>query len=198
MTGVLALLAGYALGGVPTADWIARRHGIDLRAQGSGNPGANNAMRLGGRRFAAVILAVEILKGAVCVGAGALVGGESGMALAGVGAVLGNVLNPYRSLRGGQGLGISAGVLLTALPVAAAIGLVVIALVVRLVRWSAPAALAALVAIVVAARWMPTHPWGIGGRGWATFLAVGLAATVAPKQLRRLKRLGRPSRPQPA
>lgn len=198
MTGVLILLAGYALGGVPTADWIARRHGIDLRAQGSGNPGANNAMRLGGRRLAATILAVEILKGAIGVGAGALVGGESGMALAGVGAVLGNVLNPYRSFRGGQGLGITAGVLLTALPVPAATGLVVIAVVVRLVRWSAPATLVALVASVVAARWMPAHPWGIEDRGWATILAVGLAATVAPKQLRRLTRSGRPARPQPA
>lgn len=198
MTDVFALLAGYALGGAPTADWITRRRGIDLRSQGSGNPGANNAMRLGGRRLAAGILAAEILKGVICVGVGALVGGEGGMAMAGVGAVLGNVLNPYRTLQGGQGLGISAGVLLAALPVAAATGIVTIAVVVRIVRWSAPATLTALIGILVTARWMPAHPWGIGGRGWATFLAVGLAATVAPKQLRRLRRFGRPSHPQPA
>lgn len=197
MSGVLALLTGYVLGGAPTADWIARRRGIDLRSQGSGNPGANNAMRLGGRRVAAVILAAEILKGAACVIAGSLVGGEGGMALAGLGAVLGNVLNPYRSLRGGQGLGISAGVLLAAIPVAAATGLIVIAVVVRVVRWSAPATLTALVGILITALWMPAHPWGIAGREWATFLAAGLAITVAPKQLRRLKRFGRPSHPQP-
>ena len=198
MTGVLALLAGYAAGGAPTADWIARRRGIDLRAQGSGNPGANNAMRLGGRRLAAAILAVEMLKGAICVGAGALLGGDDAMAFAGVGGVLGNVLNPYRSLRGGQGLGISAGVLLAALPVAAAIGIVVIAVVVRISRWSAPATLTALAGVLVTGRWMPATPWGIESREWATLLAVGLAATVAPKQLRRLRGTGRPSRPQPA
>ena len=198
MTPALALLAGYLWGGAPTADWVALRHGIDLRAQGSGNPGANNAMRLGGRRLAAGILAVEILKGAICVGGGALLGGEAGMALAGLGAVLGNVLNPYRALRGGQGLGISAGVLLAALPIAAATGFVVIAIVVRVVRWSAPATLTALVGIIVTTLWMPAHPWGIESREWAALLAVGLATTVAPKQLRRLKRSGRPSRPQPA
>lgn len=198
MTGAVALVLGYALGGTPTADWIAKRRGIDLRAEGSGNPGANNAMRLGGRRLAALILSVEVAKGVTCIGLGAVVGGEAGMALAGVGAALGNVLNPYRSLRGGQGLGVSAGVLFAALPIAGAAGVVVIAVVVRLVRWSGPATLTALITIIVTARWMPESPWGIQSREWATLLTVGLAVTLAPKQLRRLTRSGRLSRPRPA
>ncbi|MEX2423773.1 MAG: glycerol-3-phosphate acyltransferase [Acidimicrobiia bacterium] len=199
MTGALAFVLGYVMGGTPTADWIAQRRGIDLRAQGSGNPGANNALRVGGKWLAATILTVEIVKGIVCVGTGAFVGGEAGMALAGMGAALGNVLNPYRSLRGGQGLGISAGVLIAALPLAAGTGIVVIAIVARIVRWTAPATLAALVAIVATARWSPVNPWwGIESREWATLLTIGLAATLAPKQLRRLTRSGRPSRPQPA
>ena len=198
MTAALALVAGYLLGGVPTADWLALRRGIDLRDHGSGNPGANNALRLGGRRLAATVLAVEVVKGIACVGMGAYVAGEAGMAFAGLGAAVGNVLNPYRSLRGGQGLGISAGVLLAAFPVGAAAGIMVIAAVVRIVRWTAPATLAALLAIVLTARWLSTTPWGIASSGWATFLAIGLAVTLAPKQLRRLKRLGRPSRPRPA
>jgi acyl phosphate:glycerol-3-phosphate acyltransferase len=198
MTGALALVAGYLLGGIPTADWLALGRGIDLRGGGSGNPGANNALRLGGRRLAATVLAAEIVKGIVCVGVGAFVGGDAGMALAGLGAALGNVLNPYRSLRGGQGLGISAGVLLAALPVGAATGIMAIAGVVRIVRWTAPATLTALVVIVLTARWMPTAPWGIESKGWATSLAIGLAVTLAPKQLRRLPRSSRPSRRQPA
>lgn len=190
MTGAVALVLGYALGGTPTADWIAERRGIDLRAQGSGNPGANNALRVGGRRLAATVLVVEMLKGVTCVGAGAFIGGDIGMALAGIGAALGNVVSPYRGLRGGQGLGISAGVLIAALPFAAAVGITVITIVARITRWTAPATLVALVGIVVAARWLPAAWWGIETTPWATFLAVGLACVLAPKQVRRLDRSG--------
>lgn len=94
MTSALALVAGYLLGGVPTTDWLATRRGVDLRGRGSGNPGANNALRLGGRGLAATVLAVEIVKGIVCVGVGASVGGEGGMAVAGVGAALGMCSTP--------------------------------------------------------------------------------------------------------
>src|SRR5690606_27985836 len=48
-----ALVVGYLVGSAPTADWLARRRGIDLRSTGSGNPGTNNALRTGGPRLAA-------------------------------------------------------------------------------------------------------------------------------------------------
>jgi glycerol-3-phosphate acyltransferase PlsY len=48
---VLAALLGYAFGCVPVATLVARRHGVELRETGDGNPGAWNALeQLGGRR----------------------------------------------------------------------------------------------------------------------------------------------------
>lgn len=46
-----AIIVGYALGSVPVALIVARRHGVDLLRTGDGNPGAWNALeQLGGRR----------------------------------------------------------------------------------------------------------------------------------------------------
>ena len=195
MTPVACFVIGYLIGGIPTADGWARRSGIDLRAAGSANPGANNALRLGGRRLAAAVLASEIAKGALSVLLGALLAGDLGMALAGAGATAGNVLNPYRRFRGGQGLGISAGVLVAAVPIAGATGLAVVAFVVKVTRRTAPAALAAVVAVVGSSVWLPVVPWGITDSGAATLLAVAIAAVVTPKQLIKLRRSDR-SRPR--
>ena len=50
MTGYLAaVVVGYLLGTVNPATLIARYRGVDLRAVGSGNPGASNAGRALGR-----------------------------------------------------------------------------------------------------------------------------------------------------
>ena len=51
MEYVLAALTAYGLGSVPVALLVARRHGVDLRRTGDGNPGAWNALeQLGPRR----------------------------------------------------------------------------------------------------------------------------------------------------
>jgi glycerol-3-phosphate acyltransferase PlsY len=47
---VVAAVLGYLLGSIPVALLVARRHGVDLRRTGDGNPGAWNALeQLGGR-----------------------------------------------------------------------------------------------------------------------------------------------------
>ena len=47
----MAALLGYIAGSVPVALLVARRHGVDLRRVGDGNPGAWNALEaLGARR----------------------------------------------------------------------------------------------------------------------------------------------------
>ncbi|HVR32091.1 MAG TPA: glycerol-3-phosphate acyltransferase [Acidimicrobiia bacterium] len=198
MTRVACFVLGYLIGGIPTADTWARRSGIDLRAAGSANPGANNALRLGGRRLAAAVLATEVAKGALCVLLGSVLAGDIGMVLAGAGATVGNVLNPYRRFRGGQGLGISAGVLLAAVPIAGAFGLAVIAFVVKISRMTAPAALAALVAVLGSSVWLPVTPWGITDSGTASLLAAAIAVAVTPKQVIKLRRADRPRRRAPA
>lgn len=192
-----ALMVGFLIGGAPTADWLAHRSGIDLRGSGSGNPGANNALRLGGRRLALQVLTVEMLKGVFCVAVGGLLAADPGTVLGGIGAVAGNVFNPYRRLRGGQGLAITAGVLFTALPAVGLAGLATIALAVRVLRRSAPAALVALAVVVFFAGWLPAGPWGLADPVQAVLLATGILLIVGPKQALKIRSASRPPTPAP-
>lgn len=194
---VAALLTGYLTGGAPTADWLATRAGVDLRASGSGNPGANNALRLGGRRLAMHVLLVEVLKGVACVILGGAMAGHLGMVLGGIGAVAGNVLNPYRRLRGGQGLAITAGVLFTATPAVGLAGVAAIALAARVLHRSAPAAIIALVVVGAVSTWLPATPWGIVDQSQSTLLAVGIVGVVGPKQISKLRSTSHPPPPAP-
>lgn len=189
----LALVAvvAYLAGGIPTADWLAAAAGVDLRSGGSRNPGANNARRLGGWGLAAKVLGVEVAKGAAIVVAARSAAGDTAALVAGFAAVVGNLANPWRRLRGGQGLGISAGVTLAVWPVAFLPALALIGIAVRLLHRSAPATLITVAVYAAAAVGTqlvdgPTG-WGVdptAGLGW---FGVSLAAALAPKQLRRLR-----------
>lgn len=194
---VVALLIGFLIGGAPTADWLARRVGFDLRGAGSGNPGANNALRLGGRRLALQVLTVEVLKGVACAVLGGLLAGAPGMVLAGTGAVAGNVFNPYRRLQGGQGLAIAAGVLFAAIPAAGLAGVATIGLAVWVLRRSAPAALVALTVVVLFAAWLPATPWGVTDPSQAVLLALSILVIVGPKQVLKVRSASRPPTPAP-
>jgi glycerol-3-phosphate acyltransferase PlsY len=62
--GVLLPLAlAYAAGCISFASLVARAHGVDIRSQGSGNPGATNVGRVLGQRWGRVVLALDMLKG---------------------------------------------------------------------------------------------------------------------------------------
>ncbi len=197
MIPAIALIVGFLLGGVPTADWLAARRGHDLRRSGSGNPGANNALRVGGRRLGASILAAELTKGSVCAAIGWILGGEPGMTLACVGAVNGNIHNPYRRFQGGQGLGIAAGVLLAAAPLVGVVTVAVAMATVIVTRSSPSAALTGITATVASAAWLSPGPWGLQTRQWTLVLAIGVAASLVPKQWAKIRQRGRLAPPTP-
>ena len=65
---IIALLASYLLGSIPTAYLFGRvLKGIDIRKVGSGNVGATNAMRALGRGPGIMVLLLDILKGFAAV-----------------------------------------------------------------------------------------------------------------------------------
>lgn len=180
----LAALAGYLLGSVPTAGLIARTRGVDLRAEGSGNPGTSNALRTSGPLIAAAVLTVEAAKGYAAILVGAWVADETGAVAAGLGAVAGNVYNLWYRFSGGKGLGISLGVLAglwpaVLLPVG---GILVIGMIVS--RSSGIASLAAITALVVASFvWPPNQPGPgvIESTGLLPVLAIGIGVIIGWK-----------------
>jgi glycerol-3-phosphate acyltransferase PlsY len=118
-TGVeVALLVpvAYLLGTFPSATLVARRAGVDVTAQGSGNPGASNTFRLLGWKAGALVFAMDVLKGALAAGIGLAVDGHRGAYILGVAAIVGHVLPITRRFKGGRGVATGAGVMLVTFP----------------------------------------------------------------------------------
>ena len=149
---VVAIVA-YLVGSLSTAVITARLLGLpDPRSAGSGNPGATNVLRLGGKKAAIVTLAGDVLKGLLpVVLTGVLVSDPNRMAAigaAGLFAFLGHLFPVFFGFKGGKGVATAAGAILGMAPV---VGLVAI------VGWLSTAwatrysSLSALFASVVAA-----------------------------------------------
>jgi acyl phosphate:glycerol-3-phosphate acyltransferase len=200
MTILLAALAGYAIGSVPTAVWLGRLWGVELLRDGSGNPGANNARRLGGHTLALLVLIIEVAKGLTAVVVGLAIGGEAAGLAAGLGAVAGNVYNVWHSFKGGKGLGISGGVVLGLWP--AAFPFVVLTLVFAcvLTRSTGIGTLVTLGAVLVGAfAWESTgldNPWGLADPVLLVVLVIGVGLIIGPRHWRDASnRLRSPVRP---
>ncbi|MGI8661599.1 MAG: glycerol-3-phosphate acyltransferase [Acidimicrobiales bacterium] len=167
------VLGAYVLGTFPTATLVGRRFGFDPRAGGSGNPGASNAFRLGGRTAGAFVLLGDLSKGVAAAGAGALLGG-TGLALsAGAAAIVGHVFPVTRGLRGGKGVATAAGVMLVVEPLAAAGGAGTWAIVLAVTRTAALSSLGDMLAALVAVLALRRPGWELGGfAGLAVLIAV--------------------------
>ncbi|MCL2048995.1 MAG: glycerol-3-phosphate 1-O-acyltransferase PlsY [Defluviitaleaceae bacterium] len=106
MYRLVALLIGYALGCVQTAYYIGKMQGIDIREHGSKNAGMTNVTRTLGKRFGAIVFAVDICKGILAFALAGLVFKEQGVlpsVYAGCGAVLGHCFPVLLKFRGGKG-----------------------------------------------------------------------------------------------
>lgn len=183
----LAPIVGYLIGSLPTTNGIARLWGVDLRSGGTGNPGTNNARRLGGYGLAGIVLIVEVGKGVLAVFVGFQLGGDLGAALAGIGAVAGNVYNVWYRFRGGKGLGIAGGVLLAIWPLAFPIMVAVLVLATLVTGSSGQGALIALVGVLILSIVWTVIGWSTGWGASDTrvliLLSAGFGVTLAPKHL---------------
>jgi glycerol-3-phosphate acyltransferase PlsY len=107
-----AATAGYLVGTIPSADAAARLAtggATDLRTQGSGNPGAVNAMEVLGQGWGYGILAADTLKGVLACAVGRRLAGGSGAHVAGTAAVVGHCFPVWNRFRGGKGVAVSLG-----------------------------------------------------------------------------------------
>lgn len=194
---IWALLAGYLIGSLPTADLVARRSGVDLRASGSGNPGTANALRVGGRTLAVTVLVLDLVKGAAAALAGLAIDGEGAALAAAVAAVTAQVHNPWFGFRGGKGLGVTAGTALVVWPPGLLVTLPVLSLASKALR-SAAGSLIGLVwfliaAVVWAANGWSTF-WGVVPDDRLVWYAIGILVITAPKFAADLGRQHSPRR----
>lgn len=150
MTLLLAAVVGYLCGSLSTATLVARRRGVDLRAVGSGNPGATNVGRALGRRTGIAVAVADVAKGAIPAAVFGSVDHRAGL-VAGIAAVLGHVTSPLLRGRGGRGVATAAGAVLGSHPLWAPVVLLVWVLVVAVSRWVALASVSAAVSVTVVA-----------------------------------------------
>jgi glycerol-3-phosphate acyltransferase PlsY len=108
----ISVIVAFVVGAVPFGVLVSRAfYGTDIRSAGSGNIGAANALRTLGRRGAAIVLALDALKGfAPALAAGAL-GGPLAASAAAFAAIVGHCWSPFLGFKGGKGVATAFGAL---------------------------------------------------------------------------------------
>jgi len=117
---------GYLLGSVPCGLVLARLTGApDPRKVGSGNIGATNVMRSGGKALGVLTLILDILKGLIpTLIAVRFLENPYAVCLIGFLAFLGHLFPLYLGFKGGKGVATAIGVMLILMPKALLLALV--------------------------------------------------------------------------
>ena len=177
---ILIAIAAYLLGSIPTGFLVAKAKGIDIRAVGSGNIGATNAMRVLGKPAGIFVLLMDALKGYVACAflppfihdaMGLVVFSGTGNSfqnepvelqtriyvVTGIFAVLGHNYPCWLKFKGGKGIATTAGVYLALAPSPLLIALAVFILALLLTRYVSVGSISAAIALPAAVWILPPH-----------------------------------------
>ncbi|WOO41792.1 glycerol-3-phosphate 1-O-acyltransferase PlsY [Rubellicoccus peritrichatus] len=127
---IAVTVVGYLLGAIPFAVIIAKRHGVDIMKEGSGNPGATNVTRSVGKRAGNFCFVMDFLKGLAAAGIPLLpfMGASDPIGLGVLGliaAIIGHSYSVFIGFKGGKGVAVTMGGLLALAPIILIIGLIV-------------------------------------------------------------------------
>jgi acyl phosphate:glycerol-3-phosphate acyltransferase len=157
LTGVLA----YLLGSIPFGLILMRIfRNEDIRAKGSGNIGATNVIRSGGKGLGAATFLLDAAKGAFAVIAANLIASRLHLgqpaaqnlaATAALFAILGHIYTVWLRFKGGKGVATGFGVFLALSPVSAIISLLIFIVIFALSKFVSLASIVASIAFAVLA-----------------------------------------------
>lgn len=166
---ILALILGYLAGSIPFGLILTQAAGLgDIRKIGSGNIGATNVLRTGNRPVAAATLVLDALKAAIPVLVARYFWGEEAAMLAAVGAFLGHCFPVWLGFKGGKGVAVMIGSLLS---LAWPVGLIFCAVWLLIAFTRKISSLAALTAAATA----PIFAYVVTGSTHLTLTVLGLA-----------------------
>ena len=108
------IFAAYLIGSLSSAIIVCKIMGLpDPRSEGSGNPGATNVLRFGGKKAAAITLAGDMIKGLIPVLVVKYLDATAvTLSLVGLAAFLGHLYPVFFQFKGGKGVATMLGVLL--------------------------------------------------------------------------------------
>lgn len=185
--GLIALcLSAYLLGSVNSATIVSSSRGVDIRAEGSGNPGASNVFRVLGKGAAAVVYLLDLAKGFVPTLIALLIWDAALATAVGLCAVAGHCYPIFHRFRGGKGVATGGGVLLAVAPLALLALGALYGLIVWLTKISSVGSLTAVAATVPAAALA-------GLRGWALIWMAVIIALIVVRHAPNISRLIRGS-----
>ncbi|MGD0341133.1 MAG: glycerol-3-phosphate 1-O-acyltransferase PlsY [Bacteroidales bacterium] len=123
--GLIAAIAAYLLGSIPTAVWIGKTfHKVDVREHGSGNAGTTNTIRVLGWKTGIPVLIIDMAKGWLAAmlpvflkiappGSAQLINLQI---MTGLFAIVGHIFPLFAGFRGGKGVATVAGAMLAIHP----------------------------------------------------------------------------------
>ena len=108
---IAAIVAAYLIGSLSSAIILCKLAGLpDPRSEGSGNPGATNVLRIGGKKLAATVLFIDVVKGLLPVAMVSLAGLDLAWVTATAFAVfLGHLYPVFFQFNGGKGVATALG-----------------------------------------------------------------------------------------
>ena len=157
---VIAMVGAYLMGSFPSAFIMGRlRKGVDIRQVGSRNMGAMNVFYTVGFVEGALVLALDVAKGAAAVAFARYLGlPEVIQLLGGVVAVLGHIFPVFLAFRGGKGGAVCIGVLSYLMPGGILVFSAVFVLIMAITRYPTLSYSAALASFLFIAGW-GYHRW---------------------------------------
>ena len=149
---ILAPLA-YLLGSVPWGFLVVRLlHGVDVREYGSGRTGTSNVLRTGGLKSAALVLVLDLSKGALAVLLAKVVSDTPAAEVtAGLLVLAGHNWSMFLGFKGGRGIMPAAGAVLIISPIALVLCVLAWGVTARITRYVSLASLAGVTMAVSAA-----------------------------------------------
>ncbi len=143
-----SFLVAFFLGSIPTGYLMVKAiKGEDIRKTGSGNIGATNVGRALGKKWFALVLLLDALKGFLPTGAALLLFGIYPSISAFCGAFLGHIFTPWLGFKGGKGVATGLGAFLALDPLAMAVGIAVWLIVFLIGRYVSLASVIAAVSV---------------------------------------------------
>jgi len=181
---IIAAIAAYLIGAIPFGLLFARwLTGRDPRSHGSGNIGATNAMRTGGKKVGALTLLADVLKGTIPVAIAMMLDSEPMLiAAVALAAFIGHIFPVYLRFKGGKGVATMFGVVIPWMPWVAVGAFAVWLVVFRSTRY---VSLASIIAGIV----LPLFAWLSGASVEAILLSLALGCLMTARHHTNIGRL---------
>ena len=148
---LVIFVIGYLLGNINAAYIYGRlTTKTDIRQHGSGNAGTTNALRVMGKKAAAIVFAGDFLKGLLAVlTAGFVSDGTYAQAIAALAVILGHIWPAFLKFRGGKGIATLMGAYCVIAPIPLIIALVIAIIIIALTKLVSLASICGIYSILI-------------------------------------------------